>query len=84
MTDTDDELDVEFVPEDGGAYPDTLGIGEAFFYPDLGTFCEEHQAKAVFVGEDGGIWLYPSAGGSPVSLDKWKAPGAVSAIRRVQ
>lgn len=82
--DTDDELEVEFEPEAADQYPSVIGMGEVFFYPDLGTFCDEHQAKAVTIAEDGSIWIYPMAGGAPVSLDKWKPPGTITTLKRVQ
>lgn len=79
MTDEADEIEGEEVEweadEDPGfPYPDTLGIGQAFFYPDLGVFCEEHGAKAVFVAEDGGIWLFPKEGGKPTALEQHGKP----------
>lgn len=36
------------------------------------------------ISEDGGIWLYPQAGGKPVSLGDWKPAGQVKALRTVQ
>ena len=59
--DEDEELDVEFETE---SYPDTLSTADqaVFFYPDLGSFCEEHDAKAVMVSKDS-VWLLPKDGG---------------------
>lgn len=86
MLPDDDELEVEYEEEEAPVYPDTLSgpSGEVFFYPDLGAFCEQHGAKAVQISEDGGIWLYPQAGGKPVSLGDWKPSGQVKALRTVQ
>lgn len=81
-TETDDEVEWEVEEDDAGfPYPDTLGIGQAFFYPDLGVFCEEHNAKAVFVAEDGGIWLFPRDGGKAVSLEQHGKPRGLSVVK---
>lgn len=62
-----DDTEIEFVPEEdsGALYPDTLAFdeGQVFFYPDLGTFCEQHNAKAVMV-KGGQVFLLPKDGGA--------------------
>lgn len=86
MTEPDDELEVEYEEGEPATFPDILSgpSGEVFFYPDLGTFCQEHSAKAVQIDEAGGVWLYPAAGGKPVNLSDWKPSGQVKSLRSVQ
>lgn len=78
--DDDGEVDVEFEPE---SYPDSLSTAEeaVFFYPDLGTFCEQHEAKAVMLTK-GSVFLLPNDGGKWYAIeDHGKSQRTV---RRVQ
>lgn len=76
----EDEIEWE---ADVPLYPDTLHAGQAFFYPDLGTFCEEHGAKAISVDETGVIWVYQNTGGDAVSLGSFKKarPNSLHSIK---
>ena len=64
----------------------TLQVGETWFMPDVATFCEEHGAKAVQVGEDGTVWIFPLNGGKPVSLNDWRPPSTtvLASVKRLQ
>ena len=79
----EEELDFGFVQDQA-----TLQLGETFFVGGVATFAEEHEAKAISVGEDGTIWLFPAAGGKPVSLNDWRAPSAtgpvLASVRKLQ
>lgn len=82
MTDETETEEVEAELEfDVPMYPDTLHAGQAFFYPDLGTFCEEHGAKAIAVDESGVIWVYQNSGGDAIALGAFKKRGALHSIK---
>ena len=85
MAELDDDLEVEFTPEESLA-PDTMSWpeGQVYFYPDVATFCEEHEAKAVMVTA-GAVWLLPADGGKWLNVeDHGKPKPEARPIRRVQ
>lgn len=84
MTDQPNEVEDDG-EEDWGSYPDTLGCpdGDVFFYPDLGTFCEDHSAKAVMVAH-GTVWLLPAEGGKWYDVQDYGKPANTRKLRTVQ
>lgn len=83
MIDPDDELEDEEIEYEQESYPDMLSTAEeaVFFYPDLGTFCEQHEAKAVMLTK-GSVFLLPNDGGKWYAIEDHGKPQRT--VRRVQ
>jgi hypothetical protein len=79
-----DELE-DIEAEEESYAPETLSWpeGQVYFYPDVATFCCEHDSKAVMVTA-GGVFLLPETGGKWYSVEdygkKAKPPAKLASV----
>lgn len=65
---SDDDTEIELVPE---SYPDTLCDRDVFFYPDLGTLCDQYKLIAVR-NLDGHVEVLDKVGGKWAAITDYK------------